>query len=382
MPMPADVLLPDGGLEAAGGVRRLSKEQELVLCCARTALDAPCRARIERLAGQEVGWERICRLAERNGVLPLVLRSLKAAAPEQIPPGVLAEMERYAHSVARKNLLLAQELVRLLDRLGALGIPAIPLKGVVLAEAAYGRLVLRQASDLDLLIRSEDLPRTERLLLRDCYAPQKPLSTLQRKAYVFFNRQLPYARYDTDPPLLVELHTGLTSRNRPLATSFGALLERARPVTLLGRTVPHLAAPDLLPFLCMHAGAKHDWSVLKWVCDVAETVQADPPTDWPAVLEHARAQRAERSLLVGLLLTQTCLGTTLPAGVVRRFRSDAGVVPVAQRALAALMGRPAQKEPLQQVLWRKLSLCDTPSAKARYLTYHTLGLAARRVLRI
>lgn len=382
--MPENALLPEAARrrEVAGVARPFSDEVELVLCCARSQLDEPHRAAIERLALRGPDWEAAYRLAERNGVLPLFLQSLRAAVPGLVPPEAMGTMERYMHGIARKSLLQAQELVRLLDLFKAEAIPAIPLKGVVLAEAAYGRFTLRQTSDLDILIRPEDLPRAERLLLADAYGPQKALGGLRKKAYVFFNRQSPFVRYDTSPALLVELHTGLSSRGRATrGVPFNALLERAEMVTLLGRKVPHLATPDLLPYLCRHAGAKHDWYALKWICDVAEVVRSKGALDWKAVFERTRALHEERSVLFGLFLARECLGAKLPPEVTRRIARDEKISLLAERTLERLVeGRPLE-EGLSKALRRKLALFDTLGAKAHYLSYWAFSLVARRLLR-
>jgi hypothetical protein len=58
-------------------------------------------------------------------------------------------------------------------------------------------------------------------------------------------------------------------------------LGRAR---LAGRDVPSLSPERMLLFLCVH-GAKHLWSRLQWLGDVARLARAQP--DWASALELA-----------------------------------------------------------------------------------------------
>lgn len=75
---------------------------------------------------------------------------------------------------------------------------------------------------------------------------------------------------------------------------------------------------DQLLFLCVHA-AKHLWSDLKWICDVAELIRAFPDLDWHLALRQAALVRNERTLLLGLALAQRLLGAELPAWVRTRI---------------------------------------------------------------
>jgi hypothetical protein len=59
----------------------------------------------------------------------------------------------------------------LTDRLAALGIPALPLKGPSLAARVHGDVGLRSAGDVDLLVAPADLRRAVGVLCAEGYAP-------------------------------------------------------------------------------------------------------------------------------------------------------------------------------------------------------------------
>ena len=64
----------------------------------------------------------------------------------------------------RRGLWFASELLRITHHLAKKEIRAIPYKGPVLAQSAYGDLALRHFSDLDLLISPRDFDQAKNAL--------------------------------------------------------------------------------------------------------------------------------------------------------------------------------------------------------------------------
>src|SRR5438046_1996796 len=72
---------------------------------------------------------------------------------------------------AARSVLLTWELVDILDLFATEGIEAMPYKGPAIAISIYGRLALRQFSDLDILVRKRDVWRCQQLLISRGYQP-------------------------------------------------------------------------------------------------------------------------------------------------------------------------------------------------------------------
>jgi len=99
------------------------------------------------------------------------------------------------------------------------------------------------------------------------------------------------------------------------------MLARARPVELCGRAVPSLTPEDLLLCLIVH-GAKHAWTRLCWLSDIAYLIQrAEIDTD--ILRQRAEHWRIARITRIGLFLTQWVLGTELPQPLERWIQQDA-----------------------------------------------------------
>src|SRR5689334_12484644 len=148
------------------GRRRMSvrsehdRECELLLCCARTKASAQIAARLRELASSgEVNWDYLFQLARRHAVIPLLYRQLAREGADLIPPSCLAKLKlQYQQNYAR-NIILTDELCRLVDLFKEAGIAAIPYKGPALAQFAYGDPGLRRFVDLDVIIKKSDVPR-------------------------------------------------------------------------------------------------------------------------------------------------------------------------------------------------------------------------------
>src|SRR5262249_53885731 len=140
-------------------IAEIRPEAELLLCCARTQLDAERAGRIQALLGTEIDWKYLFKMAGRHRLMPLLQHHLISLAPESIPPEALRSLQVCCHAITVHNLHLTRELLRLLDLFQAASLEALPYKGPALATAVYRDLTLRPFSDLDILVRKKDLAR-------------------------------------------------------------------------------------------------------------------------------------------------------------------------------------------------------------------------------
>ena len=160
----------------------VSREAELLVCCARKELDAAHGERIRTLVRQDLDWPLVRAAARAHATLPLLYWHLGTIGPAGVPPAVLAELRADFHANTRRNLRLTGELLAILDLFRGQGIAAIPFKGPALAAAAYGNLALRQFVDLDLLVHPQDVRRAKALLATRGYGAALRLTEDQEAA--------------------------------------------------------------------------------------------------------------------------------------------------------------------------------------------------------
>ena len=89
-------------------------------------------------------------LAAMHRVTPLLFIALKSHAEKTAGWN---DLEDRIDALRPRNLALAGELKRILTLFASENIDAAPLKGLTLAQSAYGSLFAREIRDLDLLVR-------------------------------------------------------------------------------------------------------------------------------------------------------------------------------------------------------------------------------------
>jgi hypothetical protein len=216
-------------------------------------------------------------------------------------------------------LKLAGELLRLQALLDAQSIPMIAYKGPALAASLYGSMALRQAGDLDIVVRRTDVPRARQLLLDSGYEARNPVGP---DAQAFRLRSRYGEEFVGQDGTIVELHWAFTNGDVALLLGFEELAPWLRNATVGAGAVPVPGAEDQLLVLAVH-GAKHRWDRLELVCSFAESVRQDGPgIDWEHLEDRATALGVRRMLLLGLLLAHDLLGATPPARLISRARAD------------------------------------------------------------
>ena len=272
----------------------------------------------------DLDWSKTLEMAEYHGVTPLIYAAV-ADHPAVAPPTVSAELRNRYEVNARKNLKFTAELFRILDCLNANSVPAIPLKGPLLAETVYGDLALRDFSDLDVLVQERDVTQAKAALQSLGYSPSTPLSTSAERAYLKTGYEC-----TLDGPggrNLLELQWNFAPRFYAVGFDVQGLFSRAQNVQLCGRTVRSLAPEDLLLTLCVHA-AKHAWIRLHWLRDIAGALETQR-LNWPNVVEHARGLGIARMVGVSLLLAERLLDAQLPRPAQELCASDPKILRLA-----------------------------------------------------
>ena len=330
--LPMSALLPSPSAGTLGAQTTVSsKEFQLLCACARVSLSPEAIAHIGGATERGVDWHGLLRLAEQHGALPLLARNLAAHA-RRIPTEIEQQLRFAYEGNVRRNLWFASELGRIADSLSGKHLQAVPYKGPVLAETIYGDLALRSFSDLDFLISPSDFEQAKQALADLGYRPAEELSPAVERFWLRkgYERSLDGAAGKN----LVELQWGVLPCFYAVDLRIGDLLARSRQTSVGGREVACLSPEDSLLVLCLHA-AKHLWTRLIWVCDIAETLRTKI-IDYTLVLSRARSLGILRIVGVSFWLTERLLGAVAPQWAQHVITSDAEVPVLGQKFAARL----------------------------------------------
>ncbi|MCY7283873.1 MAG: nucleotidyltransferase family protein [Cyanobacteria bacterium CAN_BIN43] len=303
---------------------QLPPEHELIICCARLQAEAHTVERIKSLVRQDLDWQSVIRLAQQQGVMPLLYVNLQKICAASVPINVLQSLEQLFSTNRFSSLLLTSELIKIFTLLEKQAIAVVPYKGPVLAAAVYGDVSLRQYCDLDLVLQQENILPVKQLLIEQGYEPKDSMTEAEELAFLQSKTEHNYTLVHYGKKIIVELHWRITPR-------FTSLIEpkhfwqNLKPASLAGANFLNLSLEDWLPILCVH-GSRHRWERLTWLCDIAEIMRLRPDLDWDAVIARSQVLVCRRMLYLGILLAHDLLDAPLPEQVLRKMQADREVM--------------------------------------------------------
>lgn len=304
-------------------------------CCVNSGSSDSSQEILRQSLRRPLNWDSILHLGEQQGVVPILYQAL-ASLGSEVPPASLALLKQRYETNLHRTLFLARELIRILDHFDALGIDVLLYKGVALAETIYGDMALRQAGDIDLLVRSQELPRIKAALNELGYSPHLLLNEAEERAYLASGYECAFD--GTLGRNLLEVQWALQPRFYAVDFDMEAMFRRAITVSVAGRNMKTPSPEDLFLILSLHA-AKHVWGRLIWLCDIAQILKL-PALNWDWIAETAQSLGVMRILQVTLLLMKRMLETEIPPAAEKHFAAGPTALTLAD-LIAPQIGRAA-----------------------------------------
>jgi hypothetical protein len=203
-----------------------------------------------------------------------------------------------------------------------------------MAESFYPDPALRPSSDLDFLVRSQDVAGALRVLAQEGYALGANMQRLPLRVLLRLNCELIF-HHERMAHVDLKWETG--PAHYPFRIAPEMLWRSLGRTRMAGREVPCLSPEALLLFLCVH-GTKHMWSRLQWLGDVARLVRKQ--LAWDVVLQLAEEAGCMRPLLLGLSLAHELLEAPVPEDILQRARAAQAVQARARQVVLRLMCTP------------------------------------------
>ena len=378
----------------------LSPEVRVLLLCARTHLDGAARGHLQERVSGPLDWGLLLDLANRHHISTLLHHHLSTLDPGTVPPRVERALEsRRVRLVARTMGILAEALP-VLEALEAAGAPAAIWKGPALAHQAYPRPELRIFTDLDLVVRLQDVETARRVLEGRGYRASD--ETAASDDEVFGRRAGAVRMVGQGKIAPVDLHWGSAHPSRPMDCE--RLWEEARSVPLgspraHGGPLAHGGAPAVgsplgpggaslravppvsqIPGLCAH-GAKHGpypWPKLKWVTDL-EAILRTSDAGWCSVLEQAEETGHRRMTLLGIRLARDLLGAPVPAELEAAIAADPALPDLVDTVRARLLHVAPLPLPLGERFRFDLRMRERTRDRVTYLVARTLTPSERDI---
>jgi hypothetical protein len=287
-------------------------ESQLIVLLARGSVPNDLRAQAHALLATGLNWDSILEQVAAEEVYPLFYRNLDTLGFPGVPERARAQLHQMVKINALRSALMTEELARLLERFSYAGIPALPLKGVALAESYYGDAAARVCSDIDVLVPRQAAGQAFRLLLTEGFAPyDEEVEMSEIDLLLDSNIEYSFTSESQGFTFLHELHWDIAWRWQGNGKVMDDLWAEAQRKSYRGAEAYTLSPEWELLYLAVHA-ARHQWQGLKWLVDIHELC-ASSRIDWEKASAKAQRLGLEPALRLTLSACHTLFGTQVPA---------------------------------------------------------------------
>ncbi len=341
-------------------------EFELLVNCCRWPIPSAEQERVRRQS-TEIDWLRFARLAGRHRVEGLAWRVL-AAATVEVPPDIASRLKERALQIARQNLLAAAECERLRDAFAGTGINLLFVKGLTLGVLAYGSILPKAASDVDVLIAPDALLPACELLRQLGYRSVLPISgdEMALARWHVISKESVWLGADGST---LELHTSLADHPE-LIPSIGVGSPRQSVEIASNVHLETLARDELIVYLCVH-GASSAWFRLKWLADLAALLAGSDEADRSRLFDRAVDLGAGVPAAAALILAHQLFGVAVAPERLRGWVRRPGIRLLVRASVASMTGSRGEAELAEAVLgtiWIHVAqLTMVPSLKGKII---------------
>ncbi|HYW14850.1 MAG TPA: nucleotidyltransferase family protein [Allosphingosinicella sp.] len=297
----------------------LPREFELVAACCRWP-PSPAREDAVRAAAAGADWDLVARIAERHRVEGLVWAALRNS-DLLVPPEARERLQAAADRIARQNLVLAAESLRLTGLLERAQVRHLFVKGISLSILAYGSIAPKMGWDIDLLVPPGSVETAAEALEGAGYRLLLPSGPAGRRRLGLWHLHWKESVWvSPGGRLTVELHSRLND-NPLLLPGIGPDSPSRQVEVSKGRFLATLRTDELFAYLCVH-GASSAWFRLKWIADVGALIGGCPPEEVERLYRRSQEMGAGRAAAQALLLCERLLNTAVPPALGAELRSD------------------------------------------------------------
>jgi len=284
-------------------------ETELLLLCARTEVDDKAINRIQSFVQEDLNWPLIFQLAEYHRTNPLLAHNLKHHARNLLTDNIQSELQKHHRDSTQHNLLLAMEVIHVVDLFTKERISVVPFKGPVSAILVYGNMAMRACGDIDLLVKPADHYRAEHLLVSEGYSIEVRYEDALQSSLRHDSRRIS-----------IDLHWGIPPESLRLDSE--RLWSQLKPVDLLGRSVLTFSPCATLLVAAINAVKAHNRPSLHHLSDISALTVHYKDKDWLKAFQLSREIGCQRALVSAILFSHQMLETPLPSvGPIRLFKN-------------------------------------------------------------
>lgn len=309
--------------QPVGGVMtNFSREDELLVHCACLDLSEERRQSIKDLLSDKLDWDLLMQKAVWHRLLLLVSHHL--GSPDLsvlVPEPILEKLKSIYYQSLARNMVLQNELSRLLSEFNSHEIPVIVLKGAALLENVYRDISLRPMNDIDILVRPEHLDLAEVIALQRGYTYLTTHDTpkqIKKSGRHLDNMLL------REKGIFLEIHQHIVNTDDPYHFDLSGFWTNAESITISGTHALALAPGDLLVHLSIKFLLDRRYgsnNALGQLCDISEVIgRYHDSLNWDLIEKTSQEEGLLKGLHFVLYTCQRLLQAPVPVSILDRFQ--------------------------------------------------------------
>jgi hypothetical protein len=292
----------------------LSKEEMFIINCLRSEFGKKGNGGDTIFDLSNIDWNIVYAKSMQWGLASLLSKIIKKRTRldkySDIPNDFLQKIKVYYLNNFLANEKTFKKLSEVLRVFNETGIGAILLKGSHLAPFVYKDIGLRPMSDIDILVKKEDLSKVEELLLKMGYAYDTTTNSVEW--WKTNHLHLPFSH--PAGIRLLEIHWSIVKKQSPFTLDMEGFWKRAKHEKFNGIDILVPSAEDTLLHLCFHAS--HDDMFrcsIRPFCDIAAIVtHFNHEIDWNELTSRANEWGFQKYLFLTLSLSREMIGAQVP----------------------------------------------------------------------
>ena len=265
-------------------------------------------------------WNRLFARSRALGVEPIFTANLYKLADIPLTEEIRHEIRKNYMSHVARNMRIYSIIKEISSLFAEKHIETILLKGAHLSYFIYEDIAQRMMSDLDLMVRENDLAKAENKLLEVGFKTQRKFGIETESA--IHHHLPPLLKEDGNVP--IELHWTIVYPNVPFIVDINSIWGQSEEISFEGSRVRVLSAPDLMLMLSIHC-AYHDRFIhgLKTLCDIDAIINFyGPNLLWEDLVARANSWKADRCLFMVLSLAKKHVGVEVPEEALKQLEPE------------------------------------------------------------
>jgi hypothetical protein len=286
---------------------------KIVLLTLRSLIRSRDDNRLSELLTGNVDWDYLLALSYFQDVSPMIAHILtRDEYCSYIPEPYQKRLQRSYLDNVNRNIILANELVKVIEMFGRHGIETIALKGTALAEQLYVNPIPRITHDIDVLVHKDQLSNAKSLLQEMGYSLDISQDEPDHPFHSVFQKR-------NGIPLMLELHWDLEDP-RLLITPLSEIWRRTQQQRVEGSSVRVLSPEDTLVYIS-HDIFKETSQQLKYLSDITALLEKFGGTlNWSLVTAITKSLGTETTLYYSLKWVKELLEAPVPDEVLGNIR--------------------------------------------------------------